>query len=142
MKLAITTQHMENYGAHNWDGKGECPQHWKGKGGAVYVVAGLVPKNITTIAGIWRTMVRPLIESDDEGSREYIIDWGLHDDCEAVCADWEDPWYITASEAGKLTATRTRKRYDGKAGSVVETYTMKPHGEREDYTYEEVAAAA
>ena len=41
MKLVITTQHKENYGAHDWDGKGECPQYWKFKGGDTYVVSGL-----------------------------------------------------------------------------------------------------
>jgi hypothetical protein len=36
MKLHITTQYMENYGAHAWDGEGECPQRWKFKGGEDY----------------------------------------------------------------------------------------------------------
>jgi hypothetical protein len=26
-------QYMENYGAHEWDGKGQCPEYWKFKGG-------------------------------------------------------------------------------------------------------------
>ena len=38
MKLVIHTQFKENYGAHDWDGKGECPQYWKFKGGSTYVV--------------------------------------------------------------------------------------------------------
>ena len=38
MKLVIQTQYKENYGAHDWDGKGECPQYWKFKGGDTYVV--------------------------------------------------------------------------------------------------------
>ena len=36
MKLYITTQYMENYGAHDWDGTGACPQYWKFKGGEDY----------------------------------------------------------------------------------------------------------
>ena len=36
MLLLITTQTQENYGAHDWDGKGECPQYWKFKGGQDY----------------------------------------------------------------------------------------------------------
>jgi hypothetical protein len=36
MKLLINTQFMENYGAHDWDGVGECPQYWKFKGGEDY----------------------------------------------------------------------------------------------------------
>jgi hypothetical protein len=38
MKLLITTQVRENYGAHDWDGVGECPQYWKSKGGNDYVL--------------------------------------------------------------------------------------------------------
>jgi hypothetical protein len=36
----VLTQVMENYGAHAWDGKGECPQYWKAKGGNEYIVRG------------------------------------------------------------------------------------------------------
>ena len=38
MKLLISTQVYENYGAHDWDGTGECPQYWKAKGGSDYVI--------------------------------------------------------------------------------------------------------
>jgi hypothetical protein len=38
VKLVLNTQYMENYGAHSWDGEGECPQHWKAKGGTTYVI--------------------------------------------------------------------------------------------------------
>lgn len=31
--VIINTQYKENYGAYDWDGNGECPQHWKPKGG-------------------------------------------------------------------------------------------------------------
>ena len=36
MQLLITTQTQENYGAHDWDGVGECPSYWKFKGGQDY----------------------------------------------------------------------------------------------------------
>ena len=32
--VVISTQFRENYGAHDWDGRGECPQH----GGSLRVV--------------------------------------------------------------------------------------------------------
>jgi len=41
LKLLITTQVYENYGAHDWDGVGECPQYWKAKGGSDYVVKNI-----------------------------------------------------------------------------------------------------
>ena len=34
----IYAQMEENYGAHTWDGQGECPQHWKKKGGKIFQV--------------------------------------------------------------------------------------------------------
>ena len=41
MMLVITTQLQENYGAHNWDGEGACPQYWKMKGGSEYKILGI-----------------------------------------------------------------------------------------------------
>jgi len=34
--IIISTQIHENYGAHDWDGTGQCPQYWKAKGGNEY----------------------------------------------------------------------------------------------------------
>ena len=48
-KLLITTQVYENYGAHDWDGVGECPQYWKAKGGNDYVVKNI---NLNKATGI------------------------------------------------------------------------------------------
>ena len=30
--VIISAQYQENYGAHDWDGTGSCPQGWKPKG--------------------------------------------------------------------------------------------------------------
>ena len=38
MAKLVTTQYRENYGSHDWNGKGDCPQYWKSKGGEVYIV--------------------------------------------------------------------------------------------------------
>ena len=37
----VETQVRENYGAHTWEGKGECPQYWKNKGGSTYMLIGV-----------------------------------------------------------------------------------------------------
>jgi hypothetical protein len=37
-RLIIDAQFLENYGAHDWDGEGECPQRWKSKGNAEMIV--------------------------------------------------------------------------------------------------------
>ena len=40
MTAHVMTQIHENYGAHDWDGVGECPQMWKAKGGEDYIITG------------------------------------------------------------------------------------------------------
>jgi hypothetical protein len=71
-KLLITTQVYENYGSHDWDGKGECPQYWKAKGGSDYMV-----KNFRDFGRVTEVIMalRGKVEADNEYFREYIIDW-------------------------------------------------------------------
>ena len=73
-KLLITTQVYENYGAHDWDGVGECPQYWKAKGGNDYVV-----KKFKDFSAVSETVMalRGQIECDDRFYREKIIDWSI-----------------------------------------------------------------
>ena len=73
--LVIQTQHKENYGAHNWDGTGECPQHWKFKGGNTYFVSDLTSKQINKIAQGGIPTLEKLIEFRNEGFEEYILYW-------------------------------------------------------------------
>ena len=88
MKLLITTQVYENYGAHDWDGKGECPQYWKAKGGCDYVVKNFKDYNRLTEAVM---ILRPQIEQENEYFRETIIDF------EVVADD-----YLTEFERDQL----------------------------------------
>jgi len=69
--VVITTQFLENYGAHDWDGRGECPQHWKPKGGDTYFVNA----SAADIADSewWDDVERSIVHSSDY-SREYILD--------------------------------------------------------------------
>ena len=70
-KLLITTQVYENYGAHDWDGVGACPQYWKAKGGSDYVVKNVKANKATETV----MAVRSQIEQDNYAFRESIIDW-------------------------------------------------------------------
>ena len=91
-KLLITTQVHENYGAHDWDGVGQCPQYWKAKGGTDYVVKNVdINKATETVQAL-----RGKIESDSEYYREVILDW------EIVADD-----YLTEFEQSQL-------QYEGK----------------------------
>ena len=75
MMLVIRTQFMENYGAHDWDGTGECPQYWKMKGGSEYKITD-VPLNID-----YQELVSMAnVEKDNEYCREYILDWSMEAD--------------------------------------------------------------
>ena len=65
---------MENYGAHDWDGEGECPQYWKMKGGEDYFILN-VDSDAEAESAV--AQVRGDIEWNDIGSRQYIIGYGL-----------------------------------------------------------------
>lgn len=68
--LLIEAQYMENYGAHNWDGQGDCPQHWKCKGGEEYIVTN-VPEGTDLDQII--AQLRPEVEWFEVGSQQYIV---------------------------------------------------------------------
>lgn len=77
MMIVIDTQYKENYGAHDWNGEGECPQYWKFKGGSSYKVTG-IPLNIDYDAVV--DMVRGDIEHSDYYSETYILGWSVESD--------------------------------------------------------------
>ena len=84
-KLLITTQVYENYGSAD-------EPYWKPKGGSDYVVKKINVNKVTeTVMGL-----RPQIECDNEGYREYILGW------EVVAND-----YLTEFEKSQL-------EYDGR----------------------------
>ena len=80
MKLLITTQTQENYGAHDWDGEGACPQYWKFKGGEdyFYQLGNAMPSD-EHIAELVNHL-RSRVEWSDEGSRSYIVSYGIVED--------------------------------------------------------------
>lgn len=140
MKLVIHTQYRENYGAHDWDGQGECPQYWKFKGGETYVMEiqdpNVRPTNIDEIES--------LITYKDEGSEEYVLDWSFVDPEEKFCDDWETPWNLYKEKDGYYASRFVKAEdywqpgYKGKAQS----YKMLPKGEREAWSEEYIKEAA
>jgi hypothetical protein len=77
MKLVIHTQEYENYGAHDWDGKGDCPQYWKAKGGSEFMVTGL---NADADVDAVVDCVRDRVEFRDNGFESQILGYSLEAD--------------------------------------------------------------
>jgi hypothetical protein len=136
-KLVIHTQYRENYGAHDWDGTGECPQYWKFKGGNTYVVPNF--KDFNNVNGVISKLIAEAgITYKNYGSEEYILDWDIVPHSEKVCEDWETPTEIFIHK-DKITAMKViDNREDGWLKREIleqtETWTMLPENERKDYS--------
>ncbi len=68
VQIAIAGQYMENYGAHDWDGKGTCPQYWKCKGEHEQIMVSNVP--LWAVAEVAAEIKARMVEMSwsDEGS--------------------------------------------------------------------------
>jgi hypothetical protein len=77
MMLVIDTQYMENYGAHDWDGVGACPQYWKAKGGSEYKVTG-IPANVDVNRVLF--MLGQEVQWSDNGSSSTVIGTHIEED--------------------------------------------------------------
>ena len=99
MKAIIQTQHMENYGAHDWDGKGECPQYWKPKGGNTYIFNCTIEENMDPQ---WWARVEAACTSKSEYFEEYSVGETVVDDIDFRLtdhiADWDAPYFGTVKE--------------------------------------------
>ena len=113
MKLVIYTQFKENYGAHDWDGKGECPQYWKFKGGDTYVIEVSLAEAMNPA---FFDAVEKCIEHSSNYSEEYIVGQDLVDDVDfdpaTVVEEWETAIYARLSIDGHLNCERDVKTYD------------------------------
>jgi hypothetical protein len=140
MKLVITTQVRENYGAHEWDGQGECPQRWKFKGGNTYVVRDLSQTQVDKIVEVGIPTITALLEERTDGYEEYLLAYDVVEDSAAEGEPWETP-YSLYWEGGRWVARRTVD--NGEYGylradisSKTEQYQMLMGGGRENYTVE------
>lgn len=89
MQIHIITQICENYGAHDWDGDGQCPEHWKPKGGDEYIVTD-VPQNATRGAlGVIVSLAKQAFacERHDDYFHEYVVGWKAQPD--GTMSQWE-----------------------------------------------------
>lgn len=137
MKIVIQTQIRENYGAHDWDGEGECPQYWKAKGGNTYVVPNLTVDEVLKIKESGITMLKVLIDNRSEGFEEVVADWSIEDDGAVVCEAWETPYNVVWKD-GKWIVYRTIENGEygymhHKVASKTEQYDMLIGGKNENY---------
>ena len=137
-KLVIHTQYKENYGAHDWDGKGECPQYWKFKGGTTYVVPNF--KDFNNVESVIKSL-EALITYSNDGSKEYILEWSIVPHSQKVCEDWESPTNLWLNPVGKWEAIKvTDNREDGWMRKEIlektETWTLLPEADRANYKAE------
>ena len=91
----VMTQIHENYGAHEWDGIGECPQMWKAKGGEDYIITGA-----PSIEDAEYFVNFHKCSNDEYGTEEVVSSTEVEEgfrtemeifsngDCEAVRIDW------------------------------------------------------
>ena len=93
MKIVICTQHVENYGALDWNCEGICPKYWKYKGGSTYVVSD-VDISDATDKSYWSEITDAVVSSDDYW-QEYILMMEVVDDTDfdisKYCEHWEKP---------------------------------------------------
>ena len=81
--IVIHTQYMENYGAHDWNGEGACPQYWKAKGGSdykVHVDYDVDYEWMDVIVDRVLAQVRETVEWSDDYSESYILDVTVEED--------------------------------------------------------------
>lgn len=137
-KLVIQTQYRENYAYPDWDGKGECPQAWKFKGGSTYVVNSFKDFNKVTEV---MDQLNELIAFGNEGFEEYILYWEIVPQSKKVCEDWETVTQLWLNPVGKWEALKvTDNREDGWMRREIlektESWTMGPENERLNYKAE------
>lgn len=137
MKLVIQTQCSENYGAHDWDGDGECPSHWKNKGGNTYVVENLTANQINKITQLGIPRLSELLESRTNYFCETILGFGIEEDTATVCDEWEHPIvlsYVKSSDTWRAVRnvnadTSWRAGYTGST----EEWTVASDGHKVGY---------
>jgi len=125
-RLVIHTQFRENYGAHAWDGKGECPQNWKYKGGSTYVFDHL--DNPFVRPKDYIDEITKLIEFRDDGAEEYVLSADIVDVSDEPWESWDKPIMLSRNFYGNYIAEREFLLNEG-----TESWVMTPESNREAY---------
>ena len=129
--LVIQTQYRENYAAHNEDYKhGIDEPYWKFKGGCTYFVSDLTARQINQIAQHGIPTLTKLIESSNEASEEYVLDYEIRefgkngDGKGPMCESWETPIQFTYHSAENIADSGWRCQTNHTFGD--DEYIAKP----------------
>jgi hypothetical protein len=112
MAKIVQTQYRENYGSHNWDETGECPQYWKNKGGSTYVISAPSDEAIESV-----------INYSSDYSEEYIMHTEEYDPRNEVFEPWQERTHITIKENGTILESRTSGTEDLRRGLASYSHT-------------------
>jgi hypothetical protein len=130
MKIAIYTQVRENYGT-------VAEPYWKMKGGEVFIVPDLTVEQTLKVKDSGIPTLKALIETQNEGFEEYVVDYAILDNDAVVCEEWETPFELRWI-GGRWVANRTVE--NGEYGYMnqrverkTEEYDMLMGGGRENY---------
>ena len=136
MKAVIQTQFLENYGAHDWDGEGVCPQRWKPKGGDTYIIDLSIRQ--AQDADFWKHICS-MLEYSDDYAQEYIVGETIVDDIDFKESDhtpeWDAPIYLQWTDEMRLRATQNKKWDEWRPPEVSgerKTYILGEGGEQTD----------
>ena len=75
--LNITAQYHENYGAHDWNEKGGCPQSWRAKGGQVFTLRVNSDNFMYAEAECLKAIATLLVKQSNEYVRYTYVDHEL-----------------------------------------------------------------
>tara|TARA_R110002050_G_scaffold208017_1_gene344054 strand:+ start:217 stop:708 length:492 start_codon:yes stop_codon:yes gene_type:complete len=117
MAKIVQTQYRDNYGSHNWDGTGECPQHWKNKGGSTYVVHSKDQLTDDDLAEV--------INHSNDYDEEYIMHIEEYDPFNEVFEDWQTRIQITIAEDGSIVQSNTSGPEDLRRGLASYSHTWE-----------------
>lgn len=133
MQIVIRTQVLENYGAHDWDGEGQCPQRWKCKGGHTVVIPNVDADAIHDPMFQFRVedFMETLCESNDY-YEEYHMGYEVLEDCEAPCPDWERDMVYWVTIDDEFTF-HVRRREENSRFYIVDGYSVNSDGKEHTF---------
>jgi len=146
--IVADCQYYENYGAHDWDGEGECPTYWKAKGAHEFTVATDLTiqevMELTQNPERIEELVGAVAPQDSDYERFGPIDWRFEERSEAAIQtyiEWvkarladepEDYGFVRYCAEGELQLSRSTVDWIEEQAKLIGLMTLE--GNR--YTYQ------